>query len=86
MQLSDKWILMPAVWMAARLINACGTLRLQVAFMFFHALPLLFECPPDQGCKPEFPAEENGNLLQRVTVVYSSDSCHYSLAADFLLA
>lgn len=85
MQLPDKRIFMPAVWVAARLINAYGTLRLQVAFMFFHALPLLFECPPDQGCKPGFPAEENGNLLLPVTVVYSSESCRYSLAAGFLL-
>lgn len=77
---------MPAVRMAARLINAYGTLRLRVAFMFFRALPLLFECPPDQGCKPGFPAEENGNLLQPETAVYSSDSCCCSLAADFLLA
>lgn len=77
---------MPAVGIAARLINACGTLRLQVAFMFFHALPLLFECPPGKGCKPGFPAEKSGDLLLPVTVVYSSDSCHYFLAADFLLA
>lgn len=54
--------------------------------MFFHALPLLFECPPDQGRKPGFPAEENGNLVLPVTVVYSSDSCPYSLASDFVLA
>jgi len=49
--------------MAARLINTHGTVRLQVAFMFFHDLPLLSECPPDQRCKPRFPAEENVNFL-----------------------
>lgn len=49
--------------MAARSINTHGTVRLQVAFMFFHALPLLSECPLDQRCKPRFPAEKNVNFL-----------------------